>query len=334
MTTSTTPTTLGLIIASLAFFVSACGSPMAPACTPNETRACTCTDGRSGTQVCNGLGTGLSSCVCGGGGGGPTGCETVQCGPSTLNPAVNCGTCAAGMTCSNGLCVTARNCSGRVCGPDGAGGSCGNCPSGTACTASGQCMSTGPGNCAPGNPMGACPAGQQCLNGACCAQPCGSSCCNDSAVCVRDSAGNMACANRCTTTSQCPTMSGRRCCSALVGPDGRTLDYGACIGGTEAESLCRCTVASDCASGSCAPALTRDNIPVGPYICKAPACAPYQRCTGLGSCPNGYCSMCDSRDNCFCAQQCTSAAMCGGTRCTTLARSNGACSNSQTVCVP
>jgi hypothetical protein len=284
---------VGLLVAMT---VAACGAMPPPSgCTPGEFRACPCAGGGSGRQTCTATGVFGSCSSCGS-----------MCTPT---------------------------CAGRECGSDGCGGSCGDCAAGSACNASGQCESSMAAACSPTNPTGTCPAGQRCLNGECCAQPCGSSCCNSSAICIRDAAGNQSCATRCTSTRECPAVAGRRCCSILVNSDGSTSDVGACIGASETDAVCRCSVGSDCASGSCAPQTTPDNVPVGPYICKQPACAPYQRC-GFGSCPEGYCSMCDSRDNCFCAQRCTSAAMCGGTRCTTLARANGACSSSQTVCVP
>lgn len=100
------------------------------------------------------------------------------------------------------------------------------------------------------------------------------------------------------------------------------------------ETLCRCSTPAECTGGSCTPYTTTDGVPHRPLICTVAGCGPYQHCTGLGSCPNGYCNMCDAAGNCYCAQVCTSAAMCGGATCGTLARSNGSCSAAQNVCYP
>jgi hypothetical protein len=56
---------------------------------------------------------------------------------------------AAKCTKSNEACKTAQckpRCTGRVCGPNGCGGSCGNCSGGT-CNAAGQCGSSGGTTC-------------------------------------------------------------------------------------------------------------------------------------------------------------------------------------------
>ncbi len=99
----------------------------------------------------------------------------------------SCGTCLGGQTCTNGACscpsgylcsdstcheccadadcptnqvcdrqsqtcVCAPNCTDKTCGGDGCGGSCGACPDGQTCTASGTC---------------ACSTGFLCADGAC-----------------------------------------------------------------------------------------------------------------------------------------------------------------------
>ena len=49
------------------------------------------------------------------------------------------------------------SCVGRVCGSDGCGGTCGSCPPGRTCNASGQCVTSGGGNgggsCNPGDDL-------------------------------------------------------------------------------------------------------------------------------------------------------------------------------------
>lgn len=151
-------------VVALSAFAAGCGSPMPQTCTPNETRACVCTDGRSGAQSCNGLGTGFSSCLCAMTADCPAqACTTQECGPSLRCAGVSCGACAAGFTCSNGVCTAPSRCSGRVCGSDGAGGSCGTCAAGQVCTVEGQCVAR---PCSP-----ACTRGFVCTNATCTADP-------------------------------------------------------------------------------------------------------------------------------------------------------------------
>jgi len=78
------------------------------------------------------------------------------------------------LECSGGPCVP--SCGGRQCGDDGCGGSCGTCPAGYVCNASGLCEV---GTCVPscagkqcgsdgcGGTCGTCPADQTCVDGAC-----------------------------------------------------------------------------------------------------------------------------------------------------------------------
>jgi hypothetical protein len=67
-------------------------------------------------------------------------CSGKVCGPDGCGG--TCGSCATG-TCNDatGQCVAActPNCTGRVCGPDGCGGTCGTCSTGTCNDATGQC---------------------------------------------------------------------------------------------------------------------------------------------------------------------------------------------------
>ncbi len=57
----------------------------------------------------------------------------------------SCGTCPTGESCdASGQCQTScvPQCSGKQCGSDGCGGSCGSCASGQTCDADGQCQGT------------------------------------------------------------------------------------------------------------------------------------------------------------------------------------------------
>ncbi|MBN2497499.1 MAG: hypothetical protein JXR96_23100 [Deltaproteobacteria bacterium] len=65
------------------------------------------------------------------------------------DPASLCGERCAGVVCDEGFAcdpdtgqcvpICSPSCEGRECGPDGCGGSCGSCPSGTHCSSEGRC---------------------------------------------------------------------------------------------------------------------------------------------------------------------------------------------------
>lgn len=278
--------------------------------------ACGATDGGpSGGGVTCGAGQRVCSGVC-------TDVESSR---------ANCGSCGnacgGNLVCSGGLCVLP---SPGPCSPTNPTGAC---PSGQSCTGGACVTPTMP--CSSANPTGPCSDGMTCVGGACCAddRACGSVCCNAGSVCFADASGNRSCARRCATSSECPASA--NCCATLTDGTGNFLDYGVCSPFIAGMTSCRCSTGTEC-SGGCTPRVGSDGIPRGPYTCTADGCGPYQHCTGLGSCGNGYCNMCDLQGRCYCAQVCTTSAMCGGAAgasCSTLARSNGSCSASQTVCV-
>lgn len=224
----------------------------------------------------------------------------------------------------------------QTCFSDGSGyGACTGCPpvqdAGVIVQDRGPTITS----CSPSNPSGSCSGGGTCINGACCGvdQACGAVCCNAGSVCISDRAGNRACATTCGGNAECPASA--PCCRALADQaSGAPLGYGACGVFVAGETACRCSTPSECGGGGCTPYVNTAGVPQRPMICTADGCGPYQHCTGFGSCPNGYCNMCDSVGNCYCAQVCTSSAMCGGVTCGRLARSNGSCAATQTVCFP
>ncbi|MEO7095512.1 MAG: hypothetical protein ABI175_19810 [Polyangiales bacterium] len=58
----------------------------------------------------------------------------------------SCGTCPFGKACdATGACVTTCTpaCTGKTCGPDGCGGSCGTCTAPATCSAAGTCVTAG-----------------------------------------------------------------------------------------------------------------------------------------------------------------------------------------------
>jgi hypothetical protein len=69
----------------------------------------------------------------------PTGCPT----PCCLDVC-----CAAGQVCYNDACCT-KDCVNMVCGPNGCGGSCGDCGAGETCNTSGQCQAGCSDDCLP-----------------------------------------------------------------------------------------------------------------------------------------------------------------------------------------
>jgi hypothetical protein len=87
------------VAAAVGAAVEGCGAPPA-GCTPGETQACACPGGASGVQTCSASGTAFGAC---------TGCPS------------------------------GRACGSRVCGSDGAGGSCGTCADAYRCTGEGTC---------------------------------------------------------------------------------------------------------------------------------------------------------------------------------------------------
>ncbi len=66
-------------------------------------------------------------------------CGALECGPDGCGG--SCGECGGGATCTAGQCLAACTpvCGGKQCGDDGCGGSCGSCGAGSACTA-GVCL--------------------------------------------------------------------------------------------------------------------------------------------------------------------------------------------------
>lgn len=77
----------------------------------------------------------------------PKACAGKECGPDGCGG--TCGDCAQGWVCNGGgLCELAPldcvpNCGGRECGPNGCGGSCGVCGSEQVCGTNGTCKEGG-----------------------------------------------------------------------------------------------------------------------------------------------------------------------------------------------
>ena len=69
-------------------------------------------------------------------------CDGKQCGPNGCGG--TCGDCDPGKLCSQGACIDpgtcGANCEGKICGPDGCGGICGYCTYPEVCDPEGQCV--------------------------------------------------------------------------------------------------------------------------------------------------------------------------------------------------
>lgn len=208
--------------------------------------------------------------------------------------------CATGEVCAAGLCgACVPDCTGKMCGDNGCGGSCGNCPEPAttsdpqlACVA-GQCVD----GCAPtpvvcntnscgddgcGGTCGTCAPGAFCNNGQCAPLP-GQSCAGN---CKGKAPGGCSCEGGCIQSGDCcfdfvaqctcePQCDGKNC-----GPDGCGGSCGACLSGT-ADPYCG-------ANGQCGP-----------------TCAP--QCTGL-QCGDdgcgGTCGTCSAGSTCADSGQC------------------------------
>ena len=69
-------------------------------------------------------------------------CDGKACGPDGCGG--SCGECQAGNTCLSGLCVPCQpQCSRKECGSDGCGGTCGTCAANKVCGFDGTCGKPG-----------------------------------------------------------------------------------------------------------------------------------------------------------------------------------------------
>jgi hypothetical protein len=128
-----------------------------------------------------------------------------------------CGSCPEGETCSPEYhCIPAPDpCEGKTCGPDGSGGSCGECAPPATCVA---------GLCVPADSCF-----DACLGKQCGVSPCGDSCgtcppgsyCDESGYCM---SCEWACWNRGCGKSECGTDCGK--CDAGWCLNGRCLPWG------------------------------------------------------------------------------------------------------------
>jgi hypothetical protein len=242
---------------------SVCWPPMG-ACTPNP-----CTE--SNKNVCSVL-AGAAHCACNDGyvddGGACIKPCTSTCGVKTCGPdgcGGTCGDCGVGSACTSAGQCCARDCAGKTCGPDGCGGTCGTCAKGELCGATGQCSV-----CTP-----------SCVGKECGSDGCGGVCGFCSAgTCASD--GHCACTPRCAGKNcgddgcggECGTCTGGKACGIGLCTDPNFCSGAPCYGGA-AEGGC-CASSSFCVRGSGQPNT----------YCRSKCGASGEGCRGDGDCCN------------------------------------------------
>ena len=159
-------------------------------------------------------------------------CEGKECGPDGFGG--SCGECEEGLACHDGLCVPQGcqpNCDGKACGDDGCGGTCGICDDGL------ECLNTKFGlQCTTQCELFTCPAGQFCLFGLCVDQECeNDDDCGGAPAHYCDEL--LQCKDRkaCEATDECNTWNKEGYCDQDTGfcmYDGHCWDAGDCAPGT------------------------------------------------------------------------------------------------------
>jgi hypothetical protein len=233
----------------------------ATACCQRELAApgpgCDCTGKQCGPDGCGGScgtcpageacnGAGLCICVpqsC------PAGCcdGNQVCEPGNTNQVCGtggalCVSCGAGQACQNQRCACVPQCTGKACGPDGCGGSCGDCQGGQSCGANGQCI------CSEASCPGCCDANQVCQQGTT-KQHCGGgggSC----ATCDQDQGCQDGQCVPCSQTFDCPCVGQSVCTDPNSGfANCRLLDNQGvctCMVSTQGEPICQGASGSSC----------------------------------------------------------------------------------------
>ncbi len=244
-------------------------------------------------------------------------CNGKVCGPDGCGG--SCGECIGGEVCLPGgtQCCTPQ-CFGKLCGDDGCGGQCGTCPEGMECGVYDQCVP----KCVP-----------KCEGKECGPDGCGKTCgtCPEGKACGADA--------KCSVCV--PVCAGKEC-----GSDGCGGSCGGCLFGYECQNdkcvkscipVCpnkncgpdgcggscgECGVGEQCVDGRCLMVCNPncDGRQCGPDGCGGVCgkCAPWEFCDGLGQCVTDCTPQCNGKvcgpDGCGAlCGKCSSGAVCNST---------------------
>ena len=251
-------------------------------------------------------------------------CAAGTCGWSSSQGFYNCNT--GGGEDPSGLHPKDCNpcepdCAGKECGGDGCGGSCGGCPAGESCNASGQCEGCTP-NCTGkecggdgcGGFCGNCPTGESCnANGQCDAQtdPCEGlsyeGCCDGDLLkwCESDQVQTMNCPSG---TCGWSANQGFYNCETAGGEDPSGLNPKDCNGCTPDCNGKEC--GGDGCGGSCGGCPVGEACNAGQCVGCTPDCN--GKACGSDGC-GGSCGSCPPGENCNASFQCVGTTdPCGG----------------------
>ncbi len=236
-------------------------------------------------------------------------CSGKDCGPDGCGG--SCGQCELGQACAaSGACVDAScqsTCEGIACGDDGCGGSCGACGPGFGCSTDGSCV------CAP-----------RCDGKSCGDDGCGGSCgsCSSDEVCTIDGqclcipecdglvCGDDGCGGVCGTCRRADLCADDQtsCETCVPDCDGKACGDDGC-GGFCPNNCSGAMQYCDNASNTCKTGICRDK-------CGTRECG-YVGCAVCGSdggeCPGAE-DVCDAEGQCACAPDCVGQA-CGDDGC-------------------
>lgn len=158
-----------------------------------------------------------------------------------------------------------------------------------------------------------------------CGSPCGTDCCDlfvlegVASECVDEGNGNLACAQLCARSSDCPATT-PVCTLFADGSAACTVD----IGGQRV-----CKTKADCSGDACAPSVNGKGTP-GPYVCVPDDGAAYHGCNGaLTFCSSGTCCFGDSAGNHFCAPSCATDSDCSGGTCRSYDNGSSTCTSTK-----
>lgn len=187
-------------------------------------------------------------------------CSGKVCGPDGCGG--SCGSCASGTACDgSGRCVCVPRCEGKVCGSDGCGGTCGSCPANATCSSSGDSC-----GCAEGYVPD--PRAQTCLRigGACSGVSPYGYCSGDTWVRCDAQQGLVAMycgAGRCKTVNsqgegacRCGSIDANGVCASADGTSSSNAVHFTCATNLDVLMADNCAAATGSATGFCSTFVT------------------------------------------------------------------------------